>query len=79
MLSDAKLYGTILSDTNLSGSDLSGAKLSLDGKLPVFGLTQVQLDEACADPNNPPKLDGVLDAETGEQLLWRGGLLNENE
>ena len=35
-------------------------------------LTQAQLDQARSDPNNPPKLNGVLDAETGEPLIWRG-------
>ena len=34
---------------------------------------QYQLDAARADPDNPPKLDGVLDAETGKPLVWRGG------
>ena len=60
-LSGAKLRGTMLRSTNLSGAILSA----------VQGLTQSQLDEACADPENPPKLDGVHDARTGVPLQWR--------
>ena len=77
-LSDAKFWGadlskTILYDANLSGADLSGVDANSPMyKEPVRGLTQEQLDEAWADSDNPPKLDGVLDAETGEQLIWRG-------
>lgn len=38
------------------------------------GLTQAQLDTAVADPESPPVLIQVLDAETGEPLVWRGGV-----
>ena len=75
-MSDAKLWGAnlskaILYDANLSGTDLSGiAARSVANKVPVCGLTQAQLDEARADPDKPPKLDGVLDAETGKPLVW---------
>ena len=71
----AKLLGAGLQDAILSGTDLSGSRLSglaVTPKHPVTGLTQAQLDKARADPDNPPKLDGVLDAETGKQLVWRG-------
>ena len=77
-LSDAKFWGAdlskaILYDANLSGADLSGVDANSPMyKEPVHGLTQEQLDEAWADSDNPPKLDGVLDAETGKQLIWRG-------
>ena len=80
-LNEANLFRTELSHSNLSGARLLGTNLSgallcgndLDPfSLPVFGLTQTQLDDASADPDNPPKLDGVLDAETGEPLVWRG-------
>ena len=77
-LSDAKFWGAdlsraILYDANLSGADLCGVDANSPVyKEPVHGLTQAQLDEAWADSDNPPKLDGVLDAETGEQLIWRG-------
>ena len=76
-LTDVILSGANLSDANLSGAtlvraNLSGVILSEDGKIPVTGLTQYQLDQACADPDNPPMLDGVVDAETGKPLIWRG-------
>ena len=77
-LSDAKFWGAdlsraILYDANLSGADLCGVDANSPVyKEPVHGLTQAQLDEAWADSDNPPKLDGVLDAETGEQLIWHG-------
>ena len=77
-LSDAKFWGAdlseaILRDANLSGADLCGvdARSSRYGE-PARGLTQAQLDTACADPQNPPKLDAVVDAETGKPLVWRG-------
>lgn len=74
-LSGASLRRANLSRAYLGKANLSGAELS-DDEFPeskVRGLTQAQLDEAVADPDNPPKLEGVLDAETGEQLVWRGG------
>ena len=61
-LTDANLTGAFLNLTNLTGANLSKAK----------GLTQKQLDQACADPDNPPKLDGLRDAETDLPLEWRG-------
>ena len=76
-LSLANLRGADLSDASLLGSDLSGADLygagPADVHSPVIGLKQAQLDQASADPANPPKLGGVVrDAETGEPLVWRG-------
>ena len=67
-LSIAKLINTKMSKVILSNTILSGAYLS-----GVIGLTQAQLDQARADPNNPPILDGALDAETGLPLIWTGG------
>ena len=74
-LSNAKLYranlsGVWLKDANLSGTDFCGPEPDHYPE-PATGLTQGQLDEACADSDNPPNLDGVLDAETGESLVWR--------
>ena len=60
-LRGATMRGTILQSANLSGVNLSEVK----------GLTQDQLDQACADPDNPPKLDGVHDAITDVPLQWR--------
>ena len=72
-LSGARLDRADFSSTNLAHANLSGARLSRHNGLdPATYLTQAQLDRACADPDNPPKLDGVLDADTGKQLVWRG-------
>ncbi len=81
-LCDAWLTGTDLSGANLSGAKLhkalrwgpilSGAKLSAWGFRPAKGIKQADLDRCQAEPENPPKLDGVLDAETGKPLVWRG-------
>ena len=38
----------------------------------VRGLTQAQIDQARADPMNPPQVEGILDARTGEPIVWRG-------
>ncbi len=67
-LDQANLSGARLSDANLSGARLSRPS----GADPANFLTHAQLHEACADPDSPPKLDGVFDADTGEQLVWRG-------
>ena len=61
-LFDVNLEDALLIHTNLSGADLKGCA----------GLTQEQLNEAVADLDNPPKLEGVVDANTGEPLVWRG-------
>ena len=84
-LSGAELHGgnlgeAVLSDANLSGTDLSGSYLfghSVTPQRPAIGLTQKQLDSARADPANPPRLDGVVDAETGCQLIWNGKPVDE--
>ena len=72
----ADLSGATLANANMSGAELrdailSGTKFAHDDYPPARGLTQDQIDKACADRDNPPKLDGVLDAYTGEQLVWR--------
>ena len=71
-LSGANLSDAVLSDTTLVRANLSGAALSDKGDIPATGLTQNQLDQACANPENPPMLDGVADTETGMFLVWRG-------
>ena len=83
-LSNAQILRSDLSGSTILRTDMSGATLhetNLSGTYfydpdggtatsPVTGLTQAQLDQACADPDNPPKLGHVLDAETGEH--WSG-------
>ena len=65
--SGAQLYGTVF-----SGADLSQARFSMGGQNPADGMTQTDLDEACADTRIGPELEGVDDPETGEPLVWRG-------
>ena len=89
-LSGAKLWnvnlrGANLQDANLDGADLTGADLTnldmstVDFESSTGGktiVTQVQLDMACADPDNPPDLEGVVDADTGEAIVWRGKVVS---
>ena len=57
-LTAVNLTGVGLRDANLSGTDLSGFfSEGSTTRHPPEGLTQAQLDEACADPDNPPQLD----------------------
>ena len=65
---------------NVSGVDFSGLRrrwLCRETRNPVHGLTQAQIDEACASENNPPRLDGVICAVTEVQLEWRGTTCEE--
>ena len=61
-LIEAKLYSSLLLDADLSGANLERCE----------GLTQDQIDYAIADSDNPPKLEGVVGAKTGDPLVWRG-------
>lgn len=65
-LADAVLHGANLTDTNLYDTDLTGADLRPAARGPIEGLTQAQLDRACADPDSPPKLD------ESSGLVWNG-------
>ena len=87
-LSHADLRGTTLSAADLSGAILQGTNLSGavfgEGTRPTLSdptiseavfarLTQSQLNDACADAANPPKIaDGTVDIETGKPLVWCG-------
>ena len=73
----AQFAGACFSGTKLDGVDLSNASFSrpsssADGEPDRLakGLTQQQLDTAFAAVE--PRLDGVKDAKTGKQLVWRG-------
>lgn len=68
-LGSAKLAGANLSDANVSGADFSH-NWRYGTPSPAHGLTQLQLDQATADPGCPPILDGVLDSETNKLLVW---------
>ena len=71
-LSSSEFPDANLAGANISEANLSGVLFSLDGRQTAKGLTQAQLDRGRADVANPPVLVGVLDSETGEQLVWRG-------
>lgn len=81
-LRDANLCKAVFWSADLSNADFTGANLTGAsfgrGRVPgrrrntAMGLTQAQLDKARSDPGNPPDLEGVIDAETGKQLVWRG-------
>ena len=74
----ADLSGTVLRGANLSGTDFAGESANSDAfGVPALGLTQGQIDSARADPDNPPKLLGVLDARTSAQLVWLGQTTSE--
>ena len=71
------LSGAILNEAVLSGARLDkghtlGTWLTSHEENPTTRLTQEQLDNARAESGNPPQLNGVLDDETGEPLVWRG-------
>ena len=71
-MSGAHFLGADLTSANIAEANLSGVKFSDGGPQTAQGLTQAQLDDAWADPNNPPELAGVLDAGSGEPLVWPG-------
>ena len=73
-LSGASFCSADMTHAHLAGANLSNAEMTFGGPR---GLTQRQLDEASAHPDRPPRLEGVLDAETSEQLVWRGGLVED--
>ena len=77
-LPGAKLYGANLFLTELHGADLSGAVFpEIDEGVITTGLTQAQIDEARASPNDPPILTGIVDYSSGDLLVWRGRLCGE--
>ena len=76
-MSGAHFLDADLTSANIAEANLSGVKFSNSGQQTAQGLTQAQLDHARADPDNPPELTGVLDAGSGEPLVWRGKSLND--
>ena len=70
-LSRADLERAVLLGTGLRNTDLSGENLTAAWLMGPVYLTQRQLDDARADPVRPPRLDGVRDADSGKQLVWR--------
>ena len=76
-LAEAHFLDADLTSANIAEANLSGVKFSGGGQQTAQGLTQAQLDDARADPNNAPELTGVLDAGSGGSLVWRGKGLND--
>lgn len=70
-LTGAGFYSSDLRNATFRDANLSGAKFAEESPGDA-GLTQRQLDEACADPDVPPELINMVDAETGHVLAWRG-------
>ena len=60
-LDGANLTGAFFTSANLTGANLRSCE----------GLCQIEIDYAKVDSYNPPKLEGVVDAETGKPIVWR--------
>ena len=81
-LSETNFSFSMIKDSEMKDAALMGADLSfttffideneLAAQSQKCGITQAQLDAACSDPLYPPQLNGLLDAETHEPLVWRG-------
>ena len=69
----ANLTGAIIGNTKLLDASLWDANLSGVMFLQACILTQEQLEEPRAESHMPPKLNGALDAKTGQPLVWTGG------
>lgn len=71
-LSGAFLGRTDFRDTRLRSATLSGAEFHADSlALLATNPTQRQLDQARADPDNPPTIGRMLDPESSKRLVWR--------
>ena len=66
--------GAILSRAGLASVDSDSVVEAID-EFTATGLTQAMIDQMVAADANPPRLTGILDAETGEPLEWRGRML----
>ena len=66
--------GALFSRSGVATPDSERAGEALD-EVTATGLTQATIDQMVATDANPPRLTGVLDAETGEPLEWRGKML----
>ena len=66
------LSGARLHEAELFLTDISGVDFSRNGESPATGLTDSHLMVARWDDENPPTMDGVMDAVTDKPLVWRG-------
>ena len=74
-ISLANLTGATLDNADISNAELGkghilGSWLTLLERFPTTRLTQAQLDAAFAQSGRPPRLNGVLDDQTGLPLVW---------
>ena len=70
-LTGANLRGAYLTNVDLTNAFLGSANLTDAYMSECKGLTQEEIDHAEAEPDKPPNLTGVVDAETGGPLVWR--------
>ena len=75
----AILHGTRFAGAKLWAAMLNSAKLTDDGQHPPTGLTQEQLDQTIVVAGNYPDLKGVVDARTGDQLVWRDAIPHDEK
>ena len=68
----ADLAGADFTEADLAGANLNDARFSDEGQNPARGLTQLQIGTAMAERGREPDLSGVLDADTGDPLVWNG-------
>ena len=68
-MSYAKMQGANFQCAVLGCADLTGT-VFIEGGVEAKGLTQEQIAFAKADVNDPPIIDGLLDAETGRRIQW---------
>ena len=70
-LDGANLTGAFFTSANLTGAFFTSANLTGANLRSCEGLCQIEIDYAKVDSYNPPKLEGVVDAETGKPIVWR--------
>lgn len=74
-LQNARLAGAIVTDANFESANISGARfVEQPTRLTncAIGLTQSQLDQTIRTTSRAPFLDGLMDDQTGEPLVWHG-------
>ena len=71
-LERANLYAAHLEEAVRGGVHLEGANLSGTVLTNCERLTQEQIDQALAYKRALPDIEGVVDVETGEEIVWCG-------
>ncbi len=79
VLRAATLYGTQFTKAKLWSTLLNSAKLTGNRHPRPIGLTQKQLDQTIIVAGNYPDLEGIVDANTDEQLVWRDIIPHEEK